>query len=173
MNEGYIKRTAEKKIASTLKNIEDLPVWNTHIRSSAELRKVPKRNFCDVSLACAALNINREKLLADVNYIGYLFESMVLQNIRVYADANDAKVYYYRDSNADEIDIITQDRSGDWAGFEVKLSDDNLDDTAEKLLRISSNITKNPKSSSIIVGTPRTYMRPDGVSVISLASLGV
>lgn len=31
--------------------IEEQPVWNTHIRSSASLRKTPKRHFTDVCLS--------------------------------------------------------------------------------------------------------------------------
>src|SRR5690606_25712708 len=35
--------------------VEDQPAWNTHIRSSAALKKSPKRHFTDVSLAVAIL----------------------------------------------------------------------------------------------------------------------
>jgi predicted AAA+ superfamily ATPase len=76
--------------------IEDQPAWNTHIRSSASLRKSSKRHFSDVSLAIAALGIGKKALLDDLKYTGFLFESMAVHDLRVYAQAHDAKVYHYK-----------------------------------------------------------------------------
>jgi predicted AAA+ superfamily ATPase len=88
--------------------VEDQPAWNTHIRSSASLRKTPKLHFTDVCLAIAALGLDKEKLLNDVNYTGFLFESLVTHELRVYGQANDAKVYHYRDSSGLEVESIVQ-----------------------------------------------------------------
>ncbi|MEN6619253.1 MAG: hypothetical protein ABFC28_07150 [Rikenellaceae bacterium] len=50
------------------------------------------------------------------------------------------------------------------------------DEAARNLLRLNSviDITKSskPASLNIITGTGMSYTRPDGVNVISLASLG-
>jgi len=107
------------------------------------------------------------------NYLGFLFESLAIHNLRVYAQANDADIYHYRDSNNEEIDAVVQNRAGDWAAFEVKLGSGSFDDAAEKLIRITKNITKKYSSLNIITGTGATYARPDGVNIISLSSLGV
>jgi len=74
--------------------IENQPAWNTHLRSSALLRKAPKRHFTDVSLAVAALGANKKSLLSDLKFTGFLFESLATHELRVYAQANDAKVYH-------------------------------------------------------------------------------
>ncbi len=50
---------------------ENQPAWNTHIRSSYSLRKSPKRHFADVSLAVAALGIDKESLLNDLKFTGF------------------------------------------------------------------------------------------------------
>ena len=76
--------------------LEDQPAWNTHIRSSYSLRTSPKRHFKDVSLAVAALAANQTTLLNDLKFTGFLFESMVVHDLRVYAQANDAKLQHYR-----------------------------------------------------------------------------
>jgi predicted AAA+ superfamily ATPase len=86
--------------------VEDQPAWNTHIRSSSSLRKAPKRHFTDVSLAVAVLGAGENSLLNDLNFTGFLFESLVTHELRVYAQANDAKVYHYRDSSGLEVDCI-------------------------------------------------------------------
>ena len=157
---------------------EDQPAWNTHIRSSSSLRKSPKRHFTDVSLSVAALGANADSLLADMNFTGFLFESLATHELRVYAQANDAKVYHYRDSSNLEVDAIVQKYNGDWAAFEIKLggSARQFKQAAASLHKFVSILddkrVEPPKSLNIITGTGISYTRTDGVNVISLASLG-
>jgi uncharacterized protein len=157
--------------------IEDQPAWNTHLRSSALLRKAPKRHFTDVSLAVAALGANKKSLLSDLKFTGFLFESLAIHELRVYAQANDAKVYHYRDSSRLEVDAIVQKYSGEYAAFEIKLGTGQIDIAAANLNKFSGLIdiskTQAPQSLNIITGTGISYTRADGINVISLASLGV
>lgn len=51
---------------------------------------------------------NQETLLNDLNFTGFLFESMVIHDLRVYGQDNDAKVYHYRDSSGLEVDGIVK-----------------------------------------------------------------
>jgi predicted AAA+ superfamily ATPase len=156
--------------------VEDQPAWNTHIRSSAALRKAPKRHFTDVSLAIAALGADENSLLNDLKFAGFLFESLVTHELRIYAQANDAKVYHYRDSSGLEVDSIVQKYNGDWSAFEIKLGTGQFDEAAASLNKLVSILdTKKippPKSLNIITGTGISYTRNDGINVISLASLG-
>ena len=157
--------------------LEDQPAWNPHIRSSYTLRKTPKRHFTDVSLAVAALGVNEKSLINNLTFTGFLFESLVTHDLRVYAQANDAKVYHYLDSSGMEVDCIVQKFNGDWCAFEVKLGTGQIDEAAAKLLKFASVIdtekSQATKSLNIITGTVISYTRKDGVNVISLASLGV
>jgi predicted AAA+ superfamily ATPase len=156
--------------------LEDQPAWNTHIRSSYTLRNSPKRHFTDVSLALAVLGANQQLLLNDLNFTGFLFESMVVHDLRVYAQANDAKVYHYRDSSGLEVDSIVQKYNGDWSAFEIKLGTGQIEEAAENLLRfarlVDTDKSGKAKSLNIITGTGMSYTRKDGVNVIALASLG-
>ena len=156
---------------------EEQPAWNTHIRSSASLRKAPKRHFTDVSLSVAALGVSPDSLLADLNFTGFLFESLATHELRVYAQANDAKVYYYRDSTNLEVDAIVQKYNGDWMAFEIKLGTGQIEEAAANLNKFVSILDDKrvnpPKSLNIITGTGVSYTRTDGINVISLASLGV
>jgi predicted AAA+ superfamily ATPase len=157
--------------------IEEQPAWNTHIRSSSSLRQAPKRHFTDVSLSVAALGANVDTLLADVHFTGLLFESLVTHDLRVYAQANDAKVYYYRDSSGLEVDAIVQKYNGEWIAFEIKLGTGQIDQAAANLNKLVSIIDDKkvmlPKSLNIITGTGVSYTRTDGINVISHASLGI
>ncbi|HOY30569.1 MAG TPA: DUF4143 domain-containing protein [Bacteroidales bacterium] len=155
---------------------ENQPAWNTHIRSSSSLRKSPKRHFADVSIAVAALGVDKKSLLNDVKFTGFLFESLATHELRVYAQANDAKVYHYRDSSGLEVDAIVQKHNGDWCAFEIKLGTGQIEEAARSLNKFVSILDKKsvqlPKSLNIITGTGISYTRKDGINVISLASLG-
>jgi predicted AAA+ superfamily ATPase len=165
-----------RKSLTNIMVVEDLPVWPTHIRSSAKLRQTPKRHFVDPSIATAALSLTPDMLIDDLNYLGFLFESAVLRDIRVYAELVGADVYYYRDTDGDEIDIVVEKRSGEWALFEVKLSANREEEGAEQIKDVLAKITDKKKqklmSKNIIVGVGNTYVRSDGINVISLANLG-
>lgn len=161
---------------SRLMIFEEQPAFNSHIRSANSLRKSPKRHFCDVSLAIAALKLTKEALMNDLKYCGFLFESLVYHDLKMYARANDAEVSHYRDSTGLEIDAIVQQSGGAWAAFEVKLGIGMHDEAARNLLRLYSVIDSSkyskPASLNIVTGTGMSYTRPDGINVISLASLG-
>jgi predicted AAA+ superfamily ATPase len=156
--------------------IEEQPAWSPHLRSAAILRKSSKIHFTDACLSVAAIGANEKSLLNDLKFSGFLFESLVTHDLRVYAQANDAKVFHYRDSNNLEIDAIVQKRNGDWMAFEIKLGTGQIEEAAKNLLHLSSIIdttkTNPPKSLNVITGTGISYMRKDGVNVISFASLG-
>jgi predicted AAA+ superfamily ATPase len=153
------------------------PAFNLHIRSSASLRKSPKRHLCDPSLAVAVLGLDKEALLKDIKYTGFLFESLAIHELNVYAKVNDAVVYHYNDSYGYEVDAIVQKRNGDYAAFEIKLGVGFIDEAAKNLKRFAENIDTEkmelPKSLNIITGTGMSYRRPDGINVISLSALGV
>jgi uncharacterized protein len=161
---------------SRLMIIEDQPAWNTHIRSSASLRKSAKRHFSDCALAVAALGVGKEALMNDLKLTGFLFESLAIHDLRVYAQANDAKVYHYHDSTGLEVDAVVQRQTGEFSAFEIKLGIGQIDAAAKSLLKFASILGESSRSKlqslNIITGTGISYKRTDGVNVISLASLG-
>jgi len=161
---------------SRLMILYEQPAFNPHIRSSASLRKSPKRHLCDPSLAAAALGLDKESLMKDIKYTGFLFESLATHELNVYAKANDASLFHYHDSYGLEVDAIVQKRNGDFAAFEIKLGVGFIDEASENLKKFQKNINTAkmdlPKSLNIITGTGMSHHRPDGINVISLASLG-
>lgn len=74
--------------------IEELEAWNPNFRSKATARVSPTRHFVDPSIASAALNMAPNDLLNDLKTCGFLFESMCIRDLRVYADALRGKVYH-------------------------------------------------------------------------------
>jgi predicted AAA+ superfamily ATPase len=161
---------------SKLMILYEQPAFSPHIRSSASLRKSPKKHLCDPSLAVAVLGLDKEALIKDIKFTGFLFESLAIHELNVYAKVNDATVFHYNDSYGYEVDAIVQKRNGDYAAFEIKLGVGFIDEAAENLKKFAANIDtekmESPKSLNIITGTGMSYCRPDGINVISLASLG-
>ena len=155
--------------------VEAQPSWSPRLRSRSILRKSPKRHFVDPSLAAAAVGATPSRLLNDLNYLGFLFESMVYRDLSVYARACDAGVYHYRDNNL-EVDMVVQNRRGEWCAFEVKPGAGRIDAAAATLLKFRERIdlkdAGEPGVLGVIVSTGYGYKRPDGIAVIPVASLG-
>ncbi len=156
--------------------VEDQPPWGPRLRSRSRLRTSPKRHFVDPSLAAAALAAGPEHLVADLAWFGFLFESLVVRDLRVYAQAMGGSVYHYRDNTGLEVDAIVDAGPGRWGAFEVKLSAGRVDEAAANLLRfrdrVDDRLVGAPSVLGVIVGSAYGYMRTDGVAVIPCQSLG-
>jgi uncharacterized protein len=156
--------------------IEDQPPWAPHLRSRSILRKSPKRHFVDPSLAAAALQAGPAALLRDLNLFGFLFESLVVRDLRIYSQPLRGEVRQYRDNKGLEIDAIVE--SGDsWAAFEVKLgAPEAIEEAASNLLKFAREIdterSSEPSALGVIVAGGYGYAREDGVQVIPITALG-
>ena len=155
--------------------LESQPAWSTHIRSSDTLRKMPKRHFVDPSLAVGALGLSIDKLVKDLHYYGFLFESLVMRDLRIYAEMQDASIYHYRDSRGMEVDAIVEYLDGAWMAIEVKLGIGAVEDAAENLLKFVAKVDTEkvgePKALIVITGNGFAHKRPDGVYVVPISTL--
>ncbi len=156
--------------------VENQPAWPTHLRSRSVLRKRPVRHLADPSLAVAAVRATPARIARDLDFLGFLFESMVVRDLRVYAQAADAGVFHYREKGGLEVDAIVQANDGRWAAFEVKLGDWRADAGARNLLRLADRVDPErmgePAALGVIVSSGYGYTREDGVSVIPIGALG-
>ena len=156
--------------------VENIPPYSSRIRSSLRVKQSEKRHFVDPSLPCAILHLTKDKLLNDLNYFGFLFESMVERDLLTYVDSFNAKLYHYQDYANNEIDAIIELEDSSWCGFEIKLGANQIDEAAKNLVRINSKIIedggKPAKSLCVICGLVNAaYKRPDGVYVVPFTSL--
>ena len=158
--------------------VEELAVWRPHLRSRTQLRRTPKRYFTDPALAVAALRANADQLMGELSYFGLLFESMVLRDLRVYAQANDWDVSYYRDSSGLEIDVIlTSMDDREWAAAEVKLGGPELiEEGVASLRRLRDRVDTaqmgEPRKLMVITAGGRGFEYPEGISVVPITALG-
>lgn len=177
--EGHLDRDTAARYLDALDRLmitEDQPAWTPHLRSRSRARTAPKRHFVDPSLAAAALGASPQRLLRDVQTLGLLFESLVIRDLRVYAQVFDASVLHYRDNTGLEVDAIVEARDGSWAAFEIKLGQARLDEAATTLRKFADRIDDRRTGPltrlAVITGTGYAYERPDGVAVIPIGALG-
>lgn len=156
--------------------VEDQPAWAPHLRSRSQTRVGPTRHFVDPSLAVAALGASPKRLLADLNYLGLLFESLAIRDLRIYGQPSDARIFHYRDSDDLEVDAVVEARDGRWAAFEVKLGgEDPIGHAARSLLKFAERVDTakvgEPACLGVIVSNGYGYMRDDGIAVIPITAL--
>jgi predicted AAA+ superfamily ATPase len=89
--------------------IESLPVWQPHMRSRTRLRVTPVHHFVDPSVGLAAMGVGSQQLLTDLPAAGLQFESLVMRDLRVYAQALNGHWSSWRDSKTGaEVDAIME-----------------------------------------------------------------
>jgi len=157
--------------------LKDQPGWNTHLRSRVRLIGNPKRHLADPSIALAAIGASKEELTRDGKALGFFFESLAIHDLRVYAKLLSGEVFHYRDSSGLEIDAILELRNSKWAGIEIKMPEGEIDTAAKHLLALKSKLADAVQNRcaflAVLTSGQASYIRPDGVRVISLGHLGV
>lgn len=157
--------------------IEESPAWNPNLRSKIAVRTSDTRYFVDPSIAVASLGLGPNDLINDIKTFGFIFKSLCIRDLRVYAEANNGKVYHYRDSSDLECDAVIHLRNGTYGLVEIKLGGDNLiQEGAENLIKlknkIDTEIMNNPSFMMILTATGNyAYKREDGVFVVPIGCL--
>lgn len=128
--------------------------------------------------AVAALGGSPDALLRDLNFMGLLFESMVLRDLRVFTHHQLDEVQHYRDDSGLEVDAIVRGAdAGAWCAIEIKLGASKavVDAAAASLLKFAARIDTSrsgkPAALVVITGTGPGYLRPDGVLQIPYGAL--
>ena len=156
--------------------LDELNAWSPLLRSKVAIRTSPTHYFVDPSIATAALDVTPHDLINDFKTFGFIFESMVIRDLKIYAEANGASLYHYRDKNDFEVDAIIHFDNGKWAAIEIKLFDDEaIEKACKNLIKFKNNINlqkmKEPSFLMVITGTKNAYRREDGVFIVPIDCL--
>lgn len=156
---------------------DNQPPFSSHVRSSVRVKQAEKRHLADPSLACALLKATPQKLLGDLKTLGFLFEVLCERDLKIYAEAFGASLYHYQDYKNREIDAVIELADGSWCAFEIKLGANQIDQTAENLLKIHGEIQREGRGTApsvlcVICGLSNAaYQRADGVFVVPITTL--
>ena len=156
--------------------LDNLLPFSANMRSPVRVKQAEKRHFCDPALACALLKATPERLVGDLETFGFMFESLVERDLKIYAESFGASVYHYQGYNNKEIDAVVELDDGRWCAFEIKLGANQIDKAAANLISISRSIEAaggvSPSVLCVICGLSNAaYKRPDGVFVVPITAL--
>lgn len=157
--------------------VEDMPAWNPNLRSKTAIRFSETRYYIDPSIAVASLGIGPNDLLKDLNTFGFLFETLCVRDLRIFADALNGSVYHYRDKDGLECDAVIHLRNGQYGLVEIKLGGDKLvEEGAINLKALKNKIDDNKMLPAsflmVLTGIGKyAYRRSDGVYVIPIGCL--
>lgn len=146
-----------------------LPPYYENI--SKRLVKSPKLYFCDPGLACFLLDIESPRQLERDKMRGAIFENYVVMEVikhRYNRGLLDG-VFFYRDSNQNEVDILLKEE-GEITAIEVKSSMTYHSSFADSLNKLSDWI-KTPVVRKIIVYTGNFENTASDIKLINYKNL--
>ena len=162
--------------------IKEVPAWRPNIRSKTSIRSLPKKEFFDPSLACAALGVNEEGLEKNFRTRGFFFECLVGRDLEVYSKSLDGEISYYRDRLGLECDFVIHLPDGRYGLFEAKTGDKFIKEGIDNLNKFVALINKyneeNPESKmqlptvrAVITDEKYGYVDEGGVFIIPIGAL--
>ena len=140
-------------VLNRLNIIENQDAYNENYRSPERVGKTAKRHFVDPSLACACLDLTKNKLMEDLRTFGFMFVAMCEKDLRIYIEYLGGKIYHFRDNITGlEVDSILEFEDGEYAAIEIKLGLHQVNEAKQNLLNFYDNMKKKPKFMCVIVG---------------------
>lgn len=173
------KELDDETIASYLNILSSLyltypqEVFCPNFRTTQRFKVGVKRHLVDTSLACALIGATESNLCKDLEYLGFLFESLVIHDLKIYIESLGGAISHYQAYPNDEVDAVLELADGRFGFVEIKLGYDGvIDKAAQTLIRIASKLEEKPAFMAIVSGMANApYRRPDGVYVVPFTSL--
>lgn len=132
---------------------ENQNAYSDNYRSPSRIGKSVKRHFTDPSLACACLDLTKDKMINDLKTFGFMFEALVERDLRIYMDYLGGNLYHFRDNVSGlETDSIIEFKDGEYAAIEIKLGYHEVENAKKSLINLYNNMIKKPKFMCVIVG---------------------
>lgn len=175
---------AYREILQRMWLLEELPTWTGSKNFLNALAQSPKHHLADPALAARLLGVTATSLLRrpdpgsvsvprNGTLLGALFESLVTQSVRVYADSLRAGVTHLRTQRGDhEVDLIVTGDDGAVVALEVKLGVVPEDRDVRHLLWLRDKLGDDLADAAVLTTGSTAYRRPDGIAVVPAALLG-
>lgn len=173
----------QRDILERLWILDSIPAWIPSRNYFSQLAHPDKHHLVDPALAAILLGVRSESLLKgedsvieiprDGTLLGHLFESLVTQSIRVYAQKTESSVRHLRTkAGRQEIDLIIERADNKVIGVEVKLTKTVTESDVKQLLWLKDKMGHDLLDAVIITTGNYAYRRKDGIAVIPAALLG-
>lgn len=187
---------AYRSVLERLFLLDSVPGWLPSRNQLGRLTQAPRHHLADPALAARLLGVDERALLRgdvsplfdpagplggkaagtaprDGTLFGQLFESLVTQSVRVYAQAAEATVHHLRtEEGRHEVDIVVERGDHRVVALEVKLSPVVDDRDVRHLLWLRDVLKGGLLDAAVITTGTQAYRRRDGIAVIPAALLG-
>ena len=162
---------------------EPIPGWMPSRSALSRLALAPKHQMVDPAIAARLVGATADTLLAatpagalgprDSSLLGALFESMVAQDVRVQAQAAEARVSHFRTRDGDhEVDLIVERADHRIVAIEVKLTRAPDDRDVRHMTWLRDRLGDDLLDAVVVNAGPEAYRRLDGIAVVPAALLG-
>lgn len=169
--------------------IDPLPAWTSPRAPLSDTKTSAGHHLVDPSLAAHLMGlITPSRLVGDTRrgieqnsagrtIFGALFQSLVTQSVRVYADALRAKTFWLGITNKGrgtphEVDLIVQSRDQKVVAIQIKLSDEVDDDDVRHLRWLRGELRWRWADGIVVNTGSEAYRRGDGIGVVPAGLLG-
>ena len=164
--------------------VEPIPAWVPQRNELARLIRSPKHQLADPALAARLRGATIDTLLQgtpagplsrrDATLFGALFESQVGLDLRVYAQAAEARISHFRTRDGGhEVDLIVERSDQRVVAVEVKLARTITDDHVRHLVWLRDHLGADLLDAIVVSTGPEAYRRRDGIAVVPAALLGI
>lgn len=176
--------SAYRDLLERLWILEELPAWLPSRNYLSRLASSPKHHLADPAFAATLLGVGVGQLIKgeggadlmvprDGTLLGHLFESLLIQSLRVYAQSAEARVYHCRTRGGrHEVDAIVERYDGRYLAMEFKLGRSIDDGDVKHLKWLEERAGDDVIDTAVIYTGPYAYRRKDGVAAIPAALLG-
>ena len=174
--------TAYRNLLEAMWMVETLPAWWSVENPLSRLKRGPKHHLADPALAARLLEVTAGDLLAgrgngpdaarEGPLLGALFESLVTLNVRVYAQAAEARVSHLRTWNdSREVDLIVE-KGQRMVAVEVKLAAAPRREDTRHLRWLVERLGPRVADAVLVTTGRHAYRDRDGIAVVPAALLG-
>lgn len=171
-----------REVLSQLGLLDPVEAWIPGQDPFTRLGQAPKHQLADPALAARLLGLTRHSQLREPipgtgakeqgSLREQLFESLVTQSVKVYAQAIEARVFHFRTRNNEhEVDLIVEGNDHRVVGIEAKLSPSVTDRDVANLHRLKAKLGSRLVEMVFVSTGPYAYRRRDGVIVVPAALL--
>lgn len=163
--------TAYREVLEQMWIVEPVPAWMPGNNRLSRLKRSPKHQLTDTSLAARLLNVKADAL-TEASLAGQPFESLITRDLRVYAQPADARVCHMRTWNDDrEVDLIIEHADGIIA-VEVKAAALVRPRDTRHLRWLKDRLGPAMLDAMVIYAGAEAYRDDDGIAIVPAGLLG-
>ena len=172
-----------REVLTRLWILDPVPAWLPTANVMTELTQWPKHHLVDPALAARLLGVTAQSLTpgggcgtmatTSASMFGPLFESLVAQSARVYAQHAQASLHHLRTAKGrHEVDLIVRAPDHRIVAIEVKLGATVSDDDVRHLHWLRDKLGDELADAIVVTTGSAAYRRADGIGVVPAALLG-